>query len=200
MSLADKLSRPARHPGDPAVLESGPSSLGAADKAAKGLGWFSLALGAAELLAAPRVTRSLGVAGHEGLVRAFGVREIVAGVTSLSVDKRPGIWSRVAGDALDLGALALAFAGSRKKGNVALALAAVAGVMLVDVVTARALDRRHRREGPPKDFSDRSGWPNGLERSRGAAKDFGKPTAVRAPDAAPRSEASAASRQLEAIH
>lgn len=179
MPLADKLSRPARHPGDPEIIEGGPSSLSAADSAAKGLGWFSLALGATELLAARRVTRTLGVEGHEGLVRAFGAREILAGVTSLSVDKRPGIWSRVAGDALDIGALALAFGGSKRKGNVGLALAAVAGVTLLDFVTARALDKRHARTGTPRDYSDRSGWPQGFERSRGAAGDFETPNDMR---------------------
>ena len=45
-----------------------------------GLGFFSLALGAAELFASRRITRALDAEGHESLIKAFGAREIVAGV------------------------------------------------------------------------------------------------------------------------
>ena len=45
-----------------------------------GLGLFSIALGAAELLAPKRITRALESEGHEGLVKGFGAREVyVAG-------------------------------------------------------------------------------------------------------------------------
>ena len=45
------ISNIARSPGDPKVLHPGPSSLGSADRMAKALGWFSIALGVAELVA-----------------------------------------------------------------------------------------------------------------------------------------------------
>jgi hypothetical protein len=40
--------------------------------------------------------------GKEGLVRAYSAREIGAGILSLSVDKRAGLWIRFDGDALDI--------------------------------------------------------------------------------------------------
>lgn len=114
----------------------------AARRAANGLGWFSLALGAAELFAARRVTRGLGVRGSETIVRAFGAREIAAGALCLSSRKRAGTWSRVAGDMLDLAALGAALRGSARKRNVTLALGFVAGATLLDVLTARELSKQ----------------------------------------------------------
>ncbi|MDB5699070.1 MAG: hypothetical protein JWN69_1874 [Alphaproteobacteria bacterium] len=181
----------ARSPGDPKILETGPSSRGASDRAAHGLGWFSIALGMTELLAAPRLTRALGVEGHETLVRAMGIREIAHGVTSLSPDKKFGVWSRVAGDALDIAGLVLAYRDDNpKKHNVGLALASVIAVTLADIATAQALTIRHSpSRGEKRDYRDRSGWPRGLENSRGAAAGFDKPGDMRAvPSAARASE------------
>ncbi|MEN3289860.1 MAG: hypothetical protein V7634_4160, partial [Bradyrhizobium sp.] len=45
------LSNLVRSKGDPKIVSTGPSSLTAADRLARGLGWFSLALGALELFA-----------------------------------------------------------------------------------------------------------------------------------------------------
>jgi len=105
MNIAAKFSGIARSPGDPEVLETGPSSRGTSDQMAHALGWFSLALGAAELFAAGRLARTLGMEGKENLIRAYGVREIGAGMMCLSPDKTVGVWSRVAGDGLDLATL-----------------------------------------------------------------------------------------------
>src|SRR3954454_5128320 len=91
-----------RSEGDPKVLRSGPSSLGTSDQLARALGWFSLGLGIAEIVAPRRFTRALGMEGSEGLVRAYGAREIAAGMMTLSPDKTVGLWSRVAGDGLDI--------------------------------------------------------------------------------------------------
>src|SRR3954465_14393205 len=95
------LSNIARSEGDPKVLRSGPSSLGTSDQLAKALGWFSLGLGIAEIVAPQRFTRALRMEGSEGLVRAYGAREIAAGMMTLSPDKSMGLWSRVAGDAVE---------------------------------------------------------------------------------------------------
>jgi len=48
------------------------------------------------------VTRALGMEGHEGLVRAYGAREVSAGMLALFTERSLGLWSRVAGDALDI--------------------------------------------------------------------------------------------------
>ena len=102
------ISNIARSEGDPKVIHSGPSSLGAADRMARALGWFSIGLGLAELIAAKRITRALGMEGKEALVRAYGVRELGHGIVSLSPDKHLGLWSRVAGDGLDIATLVTA--------------------------------------------------------------------------------------------
>lgn len=116
-------------------------SVPTAEQSAKGLGWFSLALGLTELLAARKLTGALDVRGKEPIVRAMGLREIASGAL-IARDKRKGAWSRVAGDALDVAALAAVFPGNRRKRNVAIALGAVAGAGLLDLVTARALGKR----------------------------------------------------------
>src|SRR5215208_7371781 len=84
--IMNYISNIARSEGDPKVVRSGPSSLSGADRLAKGLGWFSLVLGAAELIAPQRITRALGMEGKEALVRAYGAREIASGMLSLSPD------------------------------------------------------------------------------------------------------------------
>src|ERR671913_1786965 len=133
------LSNIARSEGDPKVLRSGPSSLGASDHLAKALGWFSLGLGLTELLAPGHITRALGMEGKEGVVRAFGAREIGPGLLTLSPDKQVGLWSRVAGDGVDIATL---MGGLRednpKRDNVGIALAMVLGVTLLDVIGAQS--------------------------------------------------------------
>src|SRR3954466_5617721 len=105
---------------------------------AKGLGWFSVALGIAELAAPRQLTRALGIGEHDKLVRSFGARELGPGIALLAANKpAPYLWARVAGDALDLAALAGAMRRSSKKVMVGVALAAVAGIGVVDAVSAR---------------------------------------------------------------
>jgi len=167
MNTFSNITRPA---GDPKILQSGPSSLGLPDRLGRALGWFSIGLGLVELLQPRRVTRALGVPGRERLVRLYGLRELGAGMMSLSLDKEIGLISRVGGDGLDILSLLLALRPSNPKaGNVGRALALVAGVTVLDVVAARTHGARHSREGGPvRDYSDRSGFPNGVEKARGA--------------------------------
>lgn len=161
-----------RAAGDPKILRSGPSSLGGPDRLARALGWFSLGLGLAELLAPHRFTRALGLDGKEALVRAYGAREIAAGLMSLSVERQAGLWSRVAGDGIDLTTL---LAGLRhdnpKRDNVALALGMVLGVTALDIIGAQATGTRHARApGQQRLYRDRSGFPRGVEAARGLAR------------------------------
>jgi len=67
-----------RTKGDPKIIAGGPSLKRPADQLARALGWFSIGLGVVELLAPRRVTETLGMEGSETLVRAFGIREIMA--------------------------------------------------------------------------------------------------------------------------
>src|SRR5687768_13673830 len=102
---------------------------------AYGLGWFSIALGAAELIAPQALARTLGMRGSEGLLRAYGIREIATDFAILSSkDPAPWVWTRVGGDALDLATLATGLhSDNPKRENVGVALAAVAGVTALDV-------------------------------------------------------------------
>jgi hypothetical protein len=109
---------------------------------ATGLGWFSIGLGVAELVAPRAFTRALGVRDRPGLTRAlYGLREIGVGVSVLRQgNPAPWLWARVAGDALDLGTLANVL--RKRDVNVApamVALGAVLGVTALDVYVANRL-------------------------------------------------------------
>lgn len=104
----------------------------------KALGWFSIGLGVAQFVAPHRVARLVGAPPTTKvmtLTQLMGAREIAHGVSILaSRNPRPGVWSRVVGDALDIGALG-AVMGS-KDGDpkrAAGALMAVAGTTAADV-------------------------------------------------------------------
>ena len=63
--------------------------------------------------------------------------------------------------------------GNRKMGNVLLTLTLLAGVTAIDVLGAQAVTVRHKRRGGTRtQYSDRSGFPQGLAKARGAARDF----------------------------
>src|ERR1044072_943379 len=81
-----------------------------AKRLAKGLGWFSLGLGLAELLAPRAIANISGVSNkHTGLIRLYGLRELASGITIFAQEKpTEGVWSRVVGDALDLTSLGVA--------------------------------------------------------------------------------------------
>src|SRR3954465_5771872 len=98
--MLTKASQFARSPGDPQVIESGPSSLKPADRIGRALGWASFGLGALELFAPRVVTRWIGMEGRENLIRAYGAREFAAGVMCFSANNDVGAYSRAAGDVL----------------------------------------------------------------------------------------------------
>ena len=109
---------------------------------AQGLGWFSIALALAEFLDGRHLERFLGIQNREGTLRFVGLRELAAGIGILtSSGPHPGwLWARVAGDALDLGALGAALESKHSnKGNVSVALASVAGITLLDIYCATKL-------------------------------------------------------------
>ena len=76
-------------------------------------------------------------------MRLFGLREITSGVGILSQPKPAGwLWSRVAGDVLDLSCLGLALSSNRtRRGRAIMATAAVAGVTALDVFSSQQLTR-----------------------------------------------------------
>ena len=109
---------------------------------ANGLGWFSIGLGVAEMLAPRQMAKLIGVpdGGRTNTVlRLYGMREIAAGLgILLQDDPAPWLWSRVGGDVLDLSSLGKAIASDdTERGKAAFAAAAVAGITALDVYCAK---------------------------------------------------------------
>ena len=161
-----------RHEGDPHVIQSGHSSLGMSDQLARMLGWFSIGLGLAQIFMPSRLTRALGMEGSENLLRAYGAREIGAGILCLSIDKELGLWSRAAGDALDLATLLPAVSEDNpERGNAGMAVALATGMLVLDVLAAQSVRTQHKEgNGIRRDYHDRSGFPKGVEAARLAAR------------------------------
>jgi hypothetical protein len=135
---------------------------GRAEAVARALGWFSIGLGLAELLAHRALARAAGLEGRERLLQVYGVREIATGVAILLArNPKPWIAARVAGDALDIATLA-----AGRNPRAAAALGALAGVTALDTYTALSLGRKPDRVF---DYSGRSGFRSAASAMRGAA-------------------------------
>ena len=118
---------------------------------ARGLGWFSIGLGAAQLFAPRGVARMAGITSDQTtLVRVCGMRELACGI-GLLTQQNPAPWvkARIAGDVMDLTALGRAlFSPGNARGRTTAALAMVAGVTALDVICNQELDRgRGMRRG-----------------------------------------------------
>ena len=133
------------------------------DEVAKGLGYFSIALGIAELVAPRTVCRAVGIAGQENLVRAYGAREIATGIAILaSHDATPWIWGRVAGDALDIATVA---ASPERKGDNGRILGAH-GLNRRHCPRCALRKQPHRRKGRPQESPRRLPRPQRLSTRR----------------------------------
>ena len=120
---------------------------------AAGLGWFSLALGAAQLFAPRGVGALAGVSdGARGrsAMRMIGAREIVTGLGILTREQpAPFVWSRVVGDVVDLVLLGRAWLSPRRdRSVVAGSMAVVAALTVLDVLTATQLSRPPQQRRP----------------------------------------------------
>jgi uncharacterized membrane protein len=143
-----------------------------ADRLARALGLFSVALGAAQLAFPDRVSRLVGVKTKSArpIMRLMGVRELAHGGLIL-VKRRPAtfVWMRVAGDALDIALLRRAMGARRaRRPRIAGAMSAVGGIALLDAFTAEALRRSSART--PEERGEQQGVPSlhGIEGGRGA--------------------------------
>lgn len=117
----------------------------APSKLANFLGWFSIALGLAEIFAPRRVGRMVGAEGKKDLLQAYGLREFLSGLGILvSRRKAPWLWARVAGDAIDVATLAPGLYSLRKSQQLTsgMALAAVAAIGLLDIYAAAQAQAR----------------------------------------------------------
>jgi hypothetical protein len=122
---------------------------------ADALGWSSSVLGAPMLLVPRRFLRAIGVS-DDGKAVAWtlgvGVREHVATLNIIANrQRRIGMWSRVAGDTMDLVLLLQAHRHKRRDaGRLRGAMGFVGGILALDAYTAIALsraDRVHVRDG-----------------------------------------------------
>lgn len=107
----------------------------------KGLTWFSLGLGIAQVVAPGKLAKLIGLrdtADTRSLMRLMGVREATAGLGLLS-GTRTATWlgGRLGGDLIDIALLVGALRGRRvKRGRLLAALVSVLGVTALDVRAA----------------------------------------------------------------
>ncbi len=148
---------------------------------ATGLGWLGIGLGLLELAGPRTLSRLAGIERPRSrwasrllgrssssraialTVRGLGVRELVSGV-GLLTQPRPAawLWSRVAGDLLDLSLLGLAL--SSRRGNrlrLSGATAAVLGITALDVLCSLEFTRVRRRTRRSWSLIGRDGRPAG---------------------------------------
>ena len=164
--VLQRRGRAPRHPefaprdtgGDPegqgadGVRVDGNGRVHSEERLAKGLGWFSLGLGAVEMAAPGAVADFLGIPRTNRLFRSFGAREIASGIGILTQERPVGwVWGRAAGDVMDLALLASALPRSERRGRVLASAAFVAGCLAVDAMCA---DRLSRRPGSRRAFSE----------------------------------------------
>lgn len=111
---------------------------------ARALGWFSLGLGLAELVAPGKLADLIGVKDKPRVFRLMGLRETGHGVAILSQAwPASGVWSRVAGDVLDLTLLSTQLdSENREREKTLAAVVAVLGVTALDLYTSRRLSRK----------------------------------------------------------
>jgi hypothetical protein len=127
---------------------------------ARSLGWFSIGLGLSEVLAPEKMSEMIGLDDHPHVLRLCGLREITTGIGILArrVPTR-WLWARVAGDLVDLAVLGIGLNGSAKqRQRLAMAAAAVGGVMLLDIVSGKRLGGRRSAFGRSPRAGGRT-WP-----------------------------------------
>ncbi|HYO26159.1 MAG TPA: hypothetical protein VEQ85_14560 [Lacipirellulaceae bacterium] len=115
-----------------------------AAQGARALGWASIGIGVAELASPERVEHMLGIdhqGSHAGILRVLGVRELMHGIGILTAapdngQLTTGIWSRVAGDALDTALLGLAATKTKRPGSFAVVAAMVTAIGVADLYYA----------------------------------------------------------------
>jgi uncharacterized membrane protein len=116
------------------------------ERRSRALGYFSLALGVAQVAAPDKLSELIGVRKtpyFRGLLRTLGLREVASGLAILSQPSAAGpLWARVVGDVVDLALLGTALKnGEGSRSRLALAAAGVAAVTLLDAQSAARLSR-----------------------------------------------------------
>jgi uncharacterized membrane protein len=121
------------------------------------LGWLSVGLGLAALLAPRKLGELTGVDDRQGLIRLVGVRELVSGIGLLTQpSKSPWLWSRVAGDLMDLAVLGSAHRGTGRGRSRAIGTAAVVAAIGAADAAASLLESRRAARVAPDTYFDRT--------------------------------------------
>jgi uncharacterized membrane protein len=119
------------------------------------LGWFSVGLGALEVLAPSTVARAIGVRPTpmwNGVLRFFGVRELANGAGILAnPTSKEWVGMRVGGDALDLATLGVALTQSVAPARTLAAAALVLGATVLDLFGTERL--AERRKAPTREYA-----------------------------------------------
>lgn len=128
------------------------------ERLATGLGLFGIGLGLAQVIAPRKVERLIGVRDRtrpRNVVRAYGVREIATGVAILAQPgSARGVWSRVAGDVLDLAAIGTAYSKhDAKRGPLTIAAVSVLGLTALDILCSKQLQSNGDALKAPERFS-----------------------------------------------
>ena len=115
-------------------------------KLARALGWIGVGLGVAEILFPRTLAKVIGAPdASPALLRLFGVREIASSALVFTPGRMRalGLWGRVAGDALDVTALACAFRNpDANRSALTATVGGVLGVAAADYVCAREMSRQ----------------------------------------------------------
>ena len=155
---------------------------------ARGLGRFSIALGATELVAPQAIARWLGMRGGEALLQTSGAREIGTGIGIFaSNDPTAWLWGRVGGDLLiSLRSRADCIMTITKRATSAWPWRPFVGVTVLDAACASALSHsnaqlQNSRNAAIRSYAAASGFPAPPEKMRGAARDFKVPDDMRTP-------------------
>ncbi|MFC4454221.1 SRPBCC family protein [Deinococcus sonorensis] len=142
--------------------------MNSAERTARLLGGYSVALGSAEIFLGAALARRLGMLDRTAQIQLYGARELVSGALIFA---RPhpvaGVWSRVAGDLLDIGTLLPRLkADNPHRGGAAVALGMVTLTAVADLWCALQLSaapeetgvrgtvrKLVRQETPPSTFN-----------------------------------------------
>ncbi len=125
---------------------------GTQQRITKGLGWFSIGLGLAEIVAPETIANLIGVSDRKrtrNTLRMYGLREVAAGIGILSQPNASAwLWARVAGDVVDLSTLGKAMTSRRtERAKAGAAAAAVLGITALDLHCAQRLSSQPEHNG-----------------------------------------------------
>jgi hypothetical protein len=138
---------------------------------ARNLAVCSHGLGFAELLAPRKVARMIGVSSdHEKTLQMLGLREIASGLGIMQGKPAYFLWSRVAGDIMDLSLLGAAMrSGRNNQRRLQCAIATVVGVTVLDILASVLHSREYAEPG----------WRDRRPMSSRGAIERGDPVALR---------------------